>query len=268
MLRELSPAAERNIAETRAELAEEAALLERVVLEALDRRRRRRRRASRSPAAALAGWEPALRRLALRALAERAAGRPVAARPRRAPPRSRGWPREPEGGTVELGGGLGRDLRVRARPLPRRARARRRAGAGRARPPGPRPGRRLGGARRASSRRPSSRPGPDLATLDAAALDGPVEVRTWREGDRIRPLGMSGTKTLRTCSPTAACPARCAATLPVVTVGGEVAWVAGVAVSEDFRLDAEHRARSRCSAPSAAAERHVASRRMSRLAAP
>ena len=35
-LRELNPAAERNIAETRAELAEEAALLERVVLEALD----------------------------------------------------------------------------------------------------------------------------------------------------------------------------------------------------------------------------------------
>jgi hypothetical protein len=26
-------------------------------------------------------------------------------------------------------------------------------------------------------------------------------------------------------------------TLPVVTVDGEVAWVAGVAVSEDFRLD-------------------------------
>ena len=36
MLRELNPAAERNIAETRAELAEEAQLLDRVVLEALD----------------------------------------------------------------------------------------------------------------------------------------------------------------------------------------------------------------------------------------
>ena len=83
---------------------------------------------------------------------------------------------------------------------------------------------------------PVSPAGPDLATLDAAALRGALEVRTWREGDRIRPLGMAGTKTLGTCSPTAACHGRLRPTLPVVTVGGEIAWVAGVAVSEDFRL--------------------------------
>ena len=38
--------------------------------------------------------------------------------------------------------------------------------------------------------------GPELATLDAAALGGPLEVRTWRPGDRMRPLGMAGSKTL------------------------------------------------------------------------
>ena len=74
VLRELSPAAERNVAETRAELEEEAQLLERVVLEALE--------AAGAGAGAVAiradalqGTEPALRRLAFRALAERATGR-------------------------------------------------------------------------------------------------------------------------------------------------------------------------------------------------
>ena len=81
--------------------------------------------------------------------------------------------------------------------------------------------------------------GPDLATLDAAALRGPVEVRTWREGDRIRPLGMSGTKTLGDLFADRGVPRSLRPSLPVVTVGGEIAWVAGVAVAETFRLDPE-----------------------------
>ena len=76
MLREVNPGAERNIAETRAELAEEAELLERVVLEALDGAGAGAGAVA-IAAAALAAWEPGLRRLALRALAERAAGRQV-----------------------------------------------------------------------------------------------------------------------------------------------------------------------------------------------
>ena len=39
--------------------------------------------------------------------------------------------------------------------------------------------------------------GPDLATLDAEALGDELVVRTWREGDRMRPLGMEGTKSLQ-----------------------------------------------------------------------
>ena len=91
VLRELNPAAERNLAETRAELAEEAALLDRVVLEALDAAGAGAGAVA-IAAAALAGWEPGLRRLALRALAERAAGRQVAARAACARPRSSASP--------------------------------------------------------------------------------------------------------------------------------------------------------------------------------
>ena len=79
--------------------------------------------------------------------------------------------------------------------------------------------------------------GPDLATLDAATLDAPLEVRTWREGDRIRPLGMRGTKTLQDLFTDRHVPRSLRPTLPIVTVDGEVAWVAGVAVSENFRLE-------------------------------
>jgi tRNA(Ile)-lysidine synthase len=79
--------------------------------------------------------------------------------------------------------------------------------------------------------------GPDLATLDAGTLDGRIEVRTWRPGDRIRPLGMSGTKTLADLFTDRGVPRSVRPTLPIVTVDGEVAWVAGVSVSEDFRLD-------------------------------
>src|SRR5947199_8574667 len=39
--------------------------------------------------------------------------------------------------------------------------------------------------------------GPDLATLDAEALGEELVVRTWPQGDRMRPLGMDGTKSLQ-----------------------------------------------------------------------
>ena len=48
---------------------------------------------------------------------------------------------------------------------------------------------------------------------------------------------MDGTKTLADLFTDRGVPRSLRRRLPVVTVDGEVAWVAGVAVSEDFRLD-------------------------------
>jgi tRNA(Ile)-lysidine synthase len=81
--------------------------------------------------------------------------------------------------------------------------------------------------------------GPELATLDLSTLDGPLEVRTWRHGDRIRPLGMSGSKTLGDLFTDRKVPRAQRSRLPVVVAGGRVAWVAGVAVSDEFRLTDE-----------------------------
>jgi tRNA(Ile)-lysidine synthase len=81
--------------------------------------------------------------------------------------------------------------------------------------------------------------GPELATLDAAAVGGPLEVRTWREGDRIRRVGMTGSKTLGDLFTDQKVPRSQRSRLPVVLAGGRIAWVAGVAVSDEFRLTDE-----------------------------
>ena len=235
VLRDLSPAAERNITETRAELAQDARLLERVVLEELEAMGAGAASVAVS-AEELARREPGLQRLALRALAERAAGRPVALGRARAAEVMR-LARSSEGGEIELGSGLRAvceagtvgfvtSREVEAAPAPVALRV---------------PGlARLGPweVRAELHPAPVDPAGPELATLDAAALSGPVEVRTWREGDRMQPLGMEGTKTLGDLFAQGGVPRSERHRVPVVTVGGEVAWVPGVAVGERFRLGA------------------------------
>ena len=238
VFRELSAAAERNIAETQAEMIEEARLLERIVLEALEAAGAGAGSVA-IRAEALEGSEPALRRLALRALAERASGRAIPLSRRRAGQIVR-LARMPEGGQVDLGHGVtaiceGGLIRFETASEADAA-------------PAPAPLRVPGTCRfgqwevRAELRAGPLEPaGPDLATLDAVALGDELVVRTWHEGDRMRPLGMSGTKTLQDLFTDRGVPRSLRHHLPVVTAAGRVVWVAGVAVSEDFRLsqDAE-----------------------------
>ena len=231
---ELSSHAERNIVETRAELAEEARLLERVAFGALEAAGAPADATS-VPAAAVARWDPALRRIALRTLAERAAGRQVPLGRARAAEIARLAGR-PEGGEVQLGGGVSAMCEsgqvtflvddLDAAPVPDSVSL-------------TLPGRcRMGEWElRAELRDAPVRPaGPELATLDAAALAGPLEVRTWRAGDRIRPLGMHGSKTLGDLFTDRHVPRSERGRLPVVLSEGRVAWVPGVAVADEFRL--------------------------------
>ena len=50
-------------------------------------------------------------------------------------------------------------------------------------------------------------------------------------------MKLQGTKTLGDLFTDCRVPRSLRASLPLVTVDGEIAWVVGVAVSEDFRLD-------------------------------
>ena len=74
------------------------------------------------------------------------------------------------------------------------------------------------------------------AVLDAAAVGEVVWVRGWRDGDRMRPAGLGGSKTLQDLFTDAKVPRELRRTLPVIEAAeGEIAWVAGVAVGEGFR---------------------------------
>lgn len=237
-LAELSPETERNIAETRAELSEEAALLERIAFESLERAGTRPGDTA-LDARVLRVWEPALQRLALRSLAERAAGRQVSLGRARACEIARIAER-PEGGEIQLSGGVSAvceggmvTFRVMdpldAAPAPT---------------PGllTLPGRCQVGdweVRAELHPAPVQPAGPELATLDAASLSEPLHVRTWRQGDRIRPLGMEGSKTLGDLFADRGVPRSQRGRVPIVTCGERVAWVAGVAVSDEFRLAAD-----------------------------
>ncbi|MEK6273584.1 MAG: tRNA lysidine(34) synthetase TilS [Actinomycetota bacterium] len=238
VLHELSGAAQRNIAETQAELVEEAHLLERVVLEALEVAGAGAGAVA-IRADALEGSEPALRRLALRALAERASGRAVPLGRRRSEQIMR-LAALPEGGEVDVGHGV--------RAICEHGLIRFLASSEADAAPEPVSLRVPGSCRfgrwevRAEVRPGPVEPaGPDLATLDAEALGEELEVRTWREGDRMRPLGMNGTKSLQDLFTDGGVPRSLRHHLPVVTAAGQVVWVAGVAVSEDFRLGPQAR---------------------------
>ena len=106
--------------------------------------------------------------------------------------------------------------------------------------PGTLPLRRLGG--RAARATPA--PGPDLGSPTRRAstpdrLAGALTVRAWRDGDRMQPLGLDGTKSLQDLFSDRKVPRSLRHSLPVVESGGEIAWVAGVAVSERFKIGSD-----------------------------
>ncbi|MFN8114087.1 MAG: tRNA lysidine(34) synthetase TilS [Solirubrobacterales bacterium] len=230
-LADIGPEVERNIAATHAELHEEAELLAEVVAETL--------------AAAGAGggatvieaeelerMAPGLRRLVLRELAERAAGRSVALNRGHAS-RILALALRPQGGEVEVGGGLSAfceagtvRFATGTDPTPESVRMT---------VPGVA---RFGDWELRAELRtgPVDPEGPGLATLDAGAIGDEVEIRAWRDGDRMRPLGLGGTKTLQDLFTDSGVPRSVRSRIPVVTAGGRVAWVAGVAVGDEFRL--------------------------------
>jgi tRNA(Ile)-lysidine synthase len=74
-----------------------------------------------------------------------------------------------------------------------------------------------------------------LGEGDLTGLAPTLEVRAWRPGDRMRPAGLGGTKTLQDLFTDRKVPRERRHTLPVVVSDGEIAWVPGVATGERFR---------------------------------
>jgi tRNA(Ile)-lysidine synthase len=236
-LRKVHPAVDRNLLATAAELADESELLERGV----DRALAELGAGGHPPtveAAALAKLEAPLRRLVLRRLAEQAAGGPL--------PLSGERMRELE--RLASGGGSAyADLGAGVRAACEYGLIRfRRAGAPEAVAPVelPVPGScRFGEWELSCELQERPREGEPLGSvdepvLDAARIERPLTVRAWAEGDRMRPLGLTGTKSLQDLFTDRKVPRSLRHALPVVVSGEEIAWVAGVAVSDAFKLTA------------------------------
>jgi len=83
--------------------------------------------------------------------------------------------------------------------------------------------------------------GPERASIDADAVTWPLVVDAPREGDRMRPLGMRGTKKLSDILVDAKVPRRLRQATPVVRSAGEIVWVAGVRLADRCRVTPETR---------------------------
>ena len=79
---------------------------------------------------------------------------------------------------------------------------------------------------------------PNTALLDYGRVKNAV-VRFWRKGDRIRPFGMRGRRLLSDVFTDRKIPSLNRAETPLVVVDGNIAWVAGVMISDDFKIGPE-----------------------------
>lgn len=77
---------------------------------------------------------------------------------------------------------------------------------------------------------------PEAAYFDAAHVTPTLVVDAVRQGDRIRPLGMQGTRKLQDVFVDAKVPQRLRAATPVVRDGQQVLWVAAVKQSDDAKV--------------------------------
>jgi tRNA(Ile)-lysidine synthase len=249
LLRKVNAGADANVLATAAQLRDEAHVLDQAVDEAL-----RRTGAGGAPpavdAARLAAEPSPVRRLVLRRLAEAAAGATVALGPEEARAIERLAERGGSG-AVDLGGGLQATVEYGIV----------RFGHGRGRVDGPPPppaalvipGRCLFGEWEVVAERDPATSDGDLGSVDEPLLDadllaGALTVRGWRDGDRMKPLGLDGTKSLQDLFGDCKVPRSLRRSLPVVESDGQIAWVAGVAISEQFRVGPDTRATVRLGA--------------------
>ena len=226
-LAELSPSVERTIVETALVLRDEAEVLEAAVDEALARL---------GPApvdlAELARLPPGLMRLVLRRLVETAAG---GARALSRAEADAVLALGARGGTqaLDLGGGLRAVAEYGTLRFTRTAAAE--ADLGELEPV------RLAvpGSVRFGEWEVRAALGDDGSSHEEAfvrtgRLGGPVTVRAWRSGDRMRPAGLGGSKSLQDLFVDGKVPRALRRILPVVEIAGEIVWVAGVAVAEGY----------------------------------
>lgn len=79
-------------------------------------------------------------------------------------------------------------------------------------------------------------PGSMEAVFDLDAIVGTLVVRNWQPGDRIRPLGMDGTKKLHDVFIDGGIPRSARCRIPIVADDVKTVWVPGLVVSQEARV--------------------------------
>ena len=77
---------------------------------------------------------------------------------------------------------------------------------------------------------------PTVEYVDADRLTASLTLRTWREGDRIRPLGLDGTKSVADVLTDAHVPPHRRPTVPLLLVGQQPAWIVGHRLDHRMRI--------------------------------
>ena len=78
--------------------------------------------------------------------------------------------------------------------------------------------------------------GPERAYVDWKQVVPPLEVRSWRSGERFRPLGLKGSKKLQDLFVDAKVPRERREQVPVVTDQQGILWVSGLRIDERGRV--------------------------------
>ena len=81
----------------------------------------------------------------------------------------------------------------------------------------------------------------NIAFLDWKKLTSPFRLRTRRRGDKFRPLGMKGTKSVADFLIDAKVPRYLRDDVPILTSKGTIAWVVGYRMSDQFKVGRETR---------------------------
>ena len=78
-----------------------------------------------------------------------------------------------------------------------------------------------------------------VAYMNPAACGATLTVRAWRAGDHLRPLGLSGTRKVQDVFVDHKVPRATRARIPIVEGARGIAWVAGLCVSDEYRVEPE-----------------------------
>ena len=82
---------------------------------------------------------------------------------------------------------------------------------------------------------------PDRVCMDVDKLEGDVSIRSWLPGDRVHPIGSTGSRKLQDIFVDRGVPKAVRDRVPVVECCDRIIWIAGVALSDEVRVSDQTR---------------------------